>query len=136
VNEPSSTAADAGEAAPAESRPEPRELEAARDISQALLAATRPIEVYRLALARLTPLVGASFSSVFLRDPQDRELLKLVCAQNWPQASAKFLSQLRIRVGRGPTGKSVETGAPVEVPDVFADPSLNEWWEPAKELGF
>jgi signal transduction histidine kinase len=136
VNEPSLTTADPGQSTAGESRPEPRELEAARDIAQAFLAANRPIEVYRLALARLTPLVDASFSSVFLRDPEDPELLKLVCAQNWPQASAKFLSQLRIRVGRGPTGKSVESGAAVEVEDLFADPSLREWWEPAKELGF
>lgn len=78
-----------------------RELEIAREIAHAFLTATQPLEVYRLALARVTPLVGASFSSVFLRDAADPDLLKLVCAQNWPQSSARFLSQLRIRVGRG-----------------------------------
>ena len=113
-----------------------RELEIAREIARAFLKATRPLEVYRLALARVTPLVDASFSSVFLRDPEDVSLLKLLCAQNWPQASARFLGQMRIRVGRGPTGRAVAEAAPFEVEDVFAEPGLREWWDPAREMGF
>lgn len=113
-----------------------RELEIAREIARAFLKATRPLEVYRLALARVTPLVGASFSSVFLRDGEDPSLLKLLCAQNWPQASARFLGQMRIRVGRGPTGRAVAEGTAFEVEDVFAEPGLREWWDPARELGF
>jgi signal transduction histidine kinase len=113
-----------------------RELDVAREIAHAFMTAAAPVEVYRLALARLTPLVQASFSSVFERDPADRTLLKLACAHNWPQSSARFLSQLRVRVGRGPTGRAVAESAPVEVRDVFADLALREWWEPARELGF
>jgi signal transduction histidine kinase len=113
-----------------------RELDVAREIAHAFITAAAPVEVYRLALARLTPLVQASFSSVFERDPADRTLLKLACAHNWPQSSARFLSQLRVRVGRGPTGRAVAESAPVEVGDVFADLALREWWEPARELGF
>ncbi|HEX7120266.1 MAG TPA: ATP-binding protein [Longimicrobiales bacterium] len=113
-----------------------RELEVVREIAHAFLTATRPVEVYRLALARVTPLVGASFSSVFLRDAADPQLLKLVCAQNWPQSSARYLGQLRIRVGRGPTGRAVAERAPVAVEDIFADPLQREWWDPARELGF
>ena len=113
-----------------------RELQIAGEIAQALLSATRPLEVYRLALARVTPLVGASFSSVFLRDSVDATLLKLVCAQNWPQSSARFLGQMRIRVGRGPTGRAVAEGTAFEVQDVFAEPGLREWWDPAREMGF
>ncbi|MEN8376578.1 MAG: GAF domain-containing sensor histidine kinase, partial [Gemmatimonadota bacterium] len=79
---------------------------------------------------------GAQFSSVFLRDPGDRDLLKLSCAHNWPQSAAMFLGQLRVRVGRGPTGTAVAEKRPVEVPDVFVDRALREWWEPARELGF
>ncbi len=126
---------DSGEPAGAPSLRE-RELEIAREIAHAFLTATRPLEVYRLALARVTPLVGASFSSVFLRDPEDPSLLKLACAQNWPQASARYLGQLRIRVGRGPTGRAVAEGSAVEVENVFDDPAQKEWWEPAQELGF
>jgi signal transduction histidine kinase len=113
-----------------------RELDVAREVAHAFITATAPLEVYRLALARLTPLVRASFSSVFERDPADPTLLKLACAHNWPQSSARFLSQLRVRVGRGPTGRAVAESAPVEVRDVFADPALREWWDPARELGF
>ena len=113
-----------------------RELEIGREIARAFLKATRPLEVYRLALARVTPLVEASFSSVFLRDSEDPLLLRLLCAQNWPQASARFLGQMRIRVGRGPTGRAVAEGVPFEVADVFAEPGLREWWEPAREMGF
>ena len=113
-----------------------RELEIAGEIAQAFLSATRPLEVYRLALARVTPLVDASFSSVFLRDTEEPSLLKLVCAQNWPQTSARFLGQMRIRVGRGPTGRAVAEGTAFEVEDVFAEPGLREWWDPAREMGF
>ena len=113
-----------------------RELDVAREIAHAFLTANTAVEVYRLALARLTPLVNASFGSVFLRDRNDAMLLRLACAQNWPQASARFLGQLRIRVGRGPTGEAVQERRPVEVTDLFADPALREWWDPAKELGF
>jgi signal transduction histidine kinase len=113
-----------------------RELELRRDIAEAYFNATSPIEVYRLALARVTPLIAASFSSVFLRDAAEPDLLRMVCAHSWPQASARFLGQLRIRVGRGPTGRAVAEGKPIEVRDVFADVSLRDWWEPARELGF
>lgn len=89
-----------------------------------------------MALARVTPLIEATFASVFLMDESEPELLKLVCAHNWPQSSARFLGQLRIRAGRGPTGQAVVTRKPVEVPDVFAEPSLRDWWDPARELGF
>ncbi len=112
------------------------ETEVAREIARSLMTDRTPLEVYRLALARVTPLVGASFASVFLRDQDDPRLLRLACAQNWPQASARFLSELRIREGRGPTGRAVLEGASVEVEDVFGDPDLTDWWEPARELGF
>jgi signal transduction histidine kinase len=112
------------------------ELEVAREIIDAFLTANNAVEVYRLALARLTPLVHASFASIFLRDPADPTLLKLVCAQNWPQSSARFLSQLRIREGRGPTGAAVAEKRAISVQDVFSDTTLREWWEPARELGF
>ena len=113
-----------------------RELQLARVVAEASLTASTPVEVYRLALAHVTPLVDASFASVFLRDSEEPNLLRLACAQNWPQSSARFLSDLRIRVGRGPTGRAVEEGRPVEVADVFEDPALEDWWEPARELGF
>jgi GAF domain-containing protein len=113
-----------------------RELEVARQIAETFLTASSAVEVYRVALARITPLVGASFASVFLRDEEDPGLLRLACAQNWPQSSARFLGDLRIREGRGPTGRAVSTGRPVEVTDVFDDPALQDWWVPARELGF
>jgi GAF domain-containing protein len=113
-----------------------RELEVAREIADSFLTASSAVEVYRVALARITPLVGASFASVFLRDGEDPDLLRLACAQNWPQSTARFLGDLRIREGRGPTGRAVSTGRPVEVTDVFQDPALEEWWTPARELGF
>ncbi len=113
-----------------------RELELTRALAAAFLSAQHPLELYRNALAEVTSLVGATFASVFTRDTTEEHLLRLVCAHNWPQASARYLGQMRIRVGRGPTGKAVEIGDLVEVSDVFADPTLREWWEPARELGF
>ena len=113
-----------------------RELEVVQEIAHAFLTAESPLEVYRLALTRVTSILGASFSSVFLRDPSDPTLLKLECAQNWPQNSARYLGELRVRVGRGPTGRAVAEQRSIEVEDVYADPLLREWWVPARELGF
>jgi len=113
-----------------------RELAVSREIAEAFLSASSPVGVYRLALARVTPLVEASFASIFIRDAADHDLLRLVCAQNWPQASARFLDRIRIRVGRGPTGRAVAETRAVEVEDVFGDPALEDWWEIARELGF
>lgn len=113
-----------------------RELDVAREVAHAFLTASTPLEVYRLVLARVTPLVRATFSSVFLRDPSDPTLLKLTCANSWPQSSARYLGEMRLRVGRGPTGRAVSDMRPIEVRDVFADPALREWRDPASELGF
>lgn len=106
------------------------------DATDELEPGTNPLEVYRRVLARVTPQVGASFASVFLRDPGDPRLLRLLCAWNWPQAAARWLGEVRIMVGRGPTGRAVGRNRAVDVPDVFASEALREWWEPARELGF
>lgn len=126
---------------PRHARPDPDhtrdlELEVASEVAASILSASSPLETYRRALARLTPLVGASFASVFLRDRDDPDLLRLACAHNWPQSSARFLSDVRIREGKGPTGRAVRQGASIEVEDIFADDSVGAWLEPARELGF
>ena len=112
-----------------------REMRVAREVAQAFLTASRPSEVYRLALERVVPIVGATFGCVFLRDG-DTDLLRVVAAHNWPQAFASYLGSMRVRVGNGPTGRAVADGTLVEVRDVFADPSLEDWWDPARELDF
>jgi signal transduction histidine kinase len=112
-----------------------RELRIADEIAQAFLTARRPTEVYRLALERVAPLVGASFACVFLRDDES-ELLRIVTAYNWPQKYATYLGSMRVRPGNGPTGRAVEQNALVDVADVFADAELEDWWESARELGF
>ena len=118
--------------------PAVRDLQAASEIAQAFLTATVPTEVYRMALERVVPLVNASFGCVFLRDPAsaDAELLRVVAAYNWPQSFAPYLGELRVRIGNGPTGQAVAENQIVDVPDVFANPALEEWWEPARELQF
>lgn len=112
------------------------EVEVTRSIADSSLTASSALEVYRVALSRITPIVGATFASIFLRDEQDPGLLRLACAQSWPQSSARFLAELRIREGRGPTGRAVHEGKTVEIIDIFEDPSLQDWWEAAREIGF
>jgi signal transduction histidine kinase len=112
-----------------------RETEAAAEIAQAFLTSTHPTEVYRLALQRITPLVGASFACVFLREGED-ELLQVAAAENWPEEYREYLSEMRVRVGLGPTGRAVAENRVIEVADVFSDPALEQWWDPARELGF
>lgn len=112
-----------------------RELRIAGEIAQAFLTARHPTEVYRLALERVGPLVGASFACIFLRD-EDPELLRIEAAYNWPQRYASYLGSMRVRIGNGPTGRAVLENELVDVLDVFSDPELEDWWESARELGF
>jgi signal transduction histidine kinase len=112
-----------------------RELMAVREIVHAFLTARRPEEVYQLALDRVSPLVGASFACVYLID-QDSELMRLVAVHNWPQRHSRFLGTMRVRLGAGPSGEAASERRTIEVLDVFADPSLEDWQEVAKELGF
>lgn len=111
-----------------------RELRAAREIAHAFLTARSPDEVYRLALERVAPVVRAAFGCVYLRESND--VLRLVAAWNWPAEYRAFLGDMRVRVGLGPTGRAVAESRFVEVYDVFSDPSLSDWWDAARELGF
>ena len=106
-----------------------------REIAHAFLTADRPEEVFQLALERVSPLVGASFASIYLIEQGD-EAMRLAAAFNWPERFRPFLGAMRVRVGRGPSGEAVSTRRAVQVPDVFADARLGDWQEVARELGF
>ncbi|GAC1516299.1 MAG: hypothetical protein NVS1B4_10580 [Gemmatimonadaceae bacterium] len=112
-----------------------RELYALREIVHAFLTADRPEEVYQFALERVSPLVGAGFSSVYLIDGAS-ELMTLGAAYNWPEKYRPFLGEMRVRLGFGPSGEAASERRVIEVPDVFADASLEDWQEVASELGF
>jgi signal transduction histidine kinase len=108
---------------------------AVREIVHAFLTADRPEEVFRFALERVSPVVGATFASVYLVDGAS-ELMRLAAAYNWPQRYEPWLGEMRVRLGFGPSGEAASERRAIEVPDVFADPSLEDWQEVANELGF
>ncbi|HJU66373.1 MAG TPA: GAF domain-containing sensor histidine kinase [Gemmatimonadaceae bacterium] len=112
-----------------------RELVAVREIAHAFLTADRPEEVFQFALERVSPLVGATFASVYLVDGTD-EVMRLAAAYNWPERFRPFLGAMRVRLGRGPSGEAASERRTIHVPDVFADESLTDWREVATELGF
>jgi signal transduction histidine kinase len=112
-----------------------RELIAVREIAQAFLTADRPRDVYQFALDRVSPLVGATFACVYLVDAGS-ELMRLQAVYNWPEKYAGFLGDMRVRLGFGPSGEAASERRVIEVPDLFADPSLKDWQEVAGELGF
>ena len=112
-----------------------RELVAVREIVHAFLTADRAEEVFQFALERVSPLVGASFASVYLVE-RGEEVMRLAAAYNWPEKFRPFLGQMRVRLGRGPSGEAASDRRVVQVPDVFADKSLVDWQEAATELGF
>ena len=112
-----------------------RELIAIREIVHAFLTADRPEEVFQFALDRVSPLVGASFACVYLVDGAS-ELMRLAAVHNWPARYAPFLGEMRVRLGFGPSGEAASERRVIEVPDVFADPNLEDWAEVAHELGF
>jgi signal transduction histidine kinase len=106
-----------------------------REIAHAFLTADRPEEVFQFALERVSPLVGATFASIYLIDPGD-DAMRLAAAYNWPAKFRPFLGEMRVRVGLGPSGEAVSERHAVTIPDVFADESLTDWQEVARELGF
>jgi signal transduction histidine kinase len=112
-----------------------RELMAVREVIHAFLTADRPEEVYQFALDRVSPLVGATFASVYLVDGAS-ELMRLGGAFNWPQRFRPWLGEARVRLGFGPSGEAASERRTIEVPDVFADDDLEDWQEVASELGF
>jgi signal transduction histidine kinase len=112
-----------------------RELVAVREIVHAFLTADCPQDIYQFALERVSPLVGATFASVYLLDGDD-DVMHLAAAYNWPERFRPFLGEMRVRLGLGPSGQAASERRPVQVPDVFAEASLTDWQEVATELGF
>lgn len=112
-----------------------RELLAVREIAHAFLLAEHPDDVQQFALDRVTPLIGASFSLVMQLGP-DGGLLRPVAQHEWPAPHRQWIGALRVRVGDGPSGLAVAERRTVEIEDLFADPSLEAWYEVATELGF
>lgn len=112
-----------------------RELMAVREIAHAFLHADHPEEVFQFALERVSPLVGATFASIYLVDGAS-ELMRLAASYNWPEQYRPWLGQMRVRLGFGPSGESAAERRVIEVPDVIADSDLEDWREVAMELGF
>jgi signal transduction histidine kinase len=112
-----------------------RELMAVREVAHAFLHADRPEEVFQFALDRVSPLVGATFASVYLVDGVS-ELMHLAASHNWPERYRPWLGEMRVRLGFGPSGEAAAERRIIEVPDVFADADLEDWQEVAGELGF
>jgi signal transduction histidine kinase len=115
--------------------PAQRELNAIREILHAYLNADRPEEAFQFALDRVSPLIGASFASVYLVDGVS-ELMRLAAAFNWPARYRPWLGEMRVRIGFGPSGEAVSERRMIEVPDVATDKTLEDWAEVASELGF
>jgi signal transduction histidine kinase len=115
--------------------PAHRELVAVREIVHAFLRADRPEDVFQFALDRVSPVVDASFASVHLVDGAS-ELMRLVAAYNWPEPRRPWLGDLPERVGSGPSGEAASERRAIEIPDIFADPDLEDWHVVARELGF
>lgn len=115
--------------------PAHRELVAVREIVNAFLRADRPEDVFQFALDRVSPVVGATFASVYLVDGAS-ELMRLAGAYNWPEQHRPWLSDMRVRLGFGPSGEAASERRAIEIPDVLADPGLEDWREVSAELGF
>ena len=112
-----------------------RELMAVREIAHAFLHADRPEEVFQFALERVSPLVGATFASIYLVDGNS-ELMRLAASYNWPEQYRPWLGQMRVRLGFGPSGEAAAERRVIEVPDVLGDKDLEDWRDVAQELGF
>lgn len=112
-----------------------RELLVIREIVHAFLHADRPNDVLQFALDRVSPMVGATFASVYLIDGVS-EMMQLAAAYNWPERYRPWLGEMRVRLGYGPSGEAAAERRVIEVHDVFADQDLEDWQEVAAELQF
>ena len=112
-----------------------RELMVVREIAHAFLHSDRPEEVFQLALERVSPLVGATFASIYLVDGTS-DMMQHAVSYNFPEKYRPWLGQMRVKVGAGPSGQAAAEKRLIEVPDVLADSSLADWREVAEELGF
>ncbi|MDP1889956.1 MAG: GAF domain-containing sensor histidine kinase [Gemmatimonadaceae bacterium] len=122
--------------APAPAAPrERRDLDAVRDIVHASVSGESAEEALQFALDRIAPQLGATLGSVYLLDGAS-ELMRLVAAHQWPERYRPWLGAMRIRVGFGPSGEAASERRVIDVPDVFADPDLEDWHDVARELGF
>lgn len=114
---------------------EDRALVLVSEIAHAIARADDPLEAFQYALDRACPAVGATRGAVFVIDPGS-ELMRAAAAHNWPAQWQPWLGEMRVRVGFGPSGEAASERRLISVPDVFADPGLEDWQEVAKELGF
>lgn len=105
------------------------------EIAHAITRADDPREAFQYALDRACPAVGATRGAVFVLDP-GAELMRAAAAHNWPAQWQPWLGDMRVRVGFGPSGEAASERRLIAVPDVFADPNLEDWQEVARELGF
>ena len=105
------------------------------DLVRALLRSERPEEAFQFALDRSCPVVGATLGSVFVVEGAS-ELMRLEAAYGWHDRWRPWLSEMRVRLGVGPSGEAASERRVIEVPDVFADAGLEDWHEVAEELGF
>lgn len=115
--------------------PERNALQVVSDVAHAVARADDPGEAFQFALDRVSPAVGATVSAVFLLDGVS-ELMQVVAAHAWPERWRPWLGEMRVRVGFGPAGEAAAERRLIEVPDVFADPDLEDWQEVANEIGF
>ena len=113
-----------------------RELMAVREIVRAFLTADRPEQVFQIALDRVSPLVGATIACVYLVEPGS-DSMHLAAVHNWPAKWERFLGQMRVRLGSGPSGAAASERRVIEIADVYApDAQVGDWREVADELGF
>lgn len=112
-----------------------RALVALREVAHAVLTAERVEEALQFTLERVSPVVNASFASVFLVEGES-DIMRLAASFNWPERVRPWLSGMRVRLGLGPSGEAASERRVIEVSDILGDPALADWREVAQELGF
>ena len=111
----------------------PEELSAALSREQRVSAALREVgvaigttleldELLELILDRVTELVEADRSTLYLLDESKNELVsRIVVGQN--------VRSIRLKVGHGIAGSVAQTGKPFRITDAYADPRFERQWD-------
>lgn len=93
-------------------------LRAVLEVGTAISSARDVDQLLGLVMDRLTALLGADASSLFMLDPEKQELWSRV-------VRGSSLKEIRLPMHSGIAGQAVSQGQSLLVPDAYADPGFN-----------
>ncbi len=103
-----------------------QELNAMRTISEVMTSNINIDDLLNLIINKLVSTIHAERGTLYLVDEETNELWSKVLIQD-----ADSLSEIRVQVGDGIAGHVAATGDVLNIPDAYADPRFNPYFDQA-----